>query len=137
MLAIALGDVVVDLDKRQSKKLPQRLSSALVSRDLLKLIGDKPLNKLEPHERQWLSDAHQGVESFVTCTQLARAAEKLTGDQFHGNLIIAQLNALGVKVRTAHGFYAEYPTVSTAKQKGVVVPWQLASNDHRQASFDK
>jgi len=121
MLAIALGDVVVDLDKRQSKKLPQRLSSALVSRDLLKLIGDKPLNKLEPHERQWLSDAHQGVETFIPCAHLARAAEKLTGDQFHGNLIIAQLKALGVKVRNASVDYPEH----LYKQKGVVVPWQL------------
>ncbi|GAA4648982.1 hypothetical protein GCM10023116_12560 [Kistimonas scapharcae] len=121
MLAIAIGDVVVDLDKRQSKKLPQRLSSALVSRDLFKLIGDKPLKKLEQHERQWLSDAYQGTESFVTCSQIARAAEKLSGDSFHGNLIIAQLNGLGMEVRNASIHYPEY----LYKQKGVVVPWQV------------
>ncbi|GAA4649073.1 hypothetical protein GCM10023116_13470 [Kistimonas scapharcae] len=133
MLAIALGDVVVvDIDntryevKRQVLKLPKRLCKALMERDLAKLVGNKPLSEMTPYERQWAADAINGDVSFVTSVQVARIAERMSGEQFHGTTINHQLRTMGFKVQNAYEwYYKQYTGVNTPKQKGFVIAWQV------------
>ena len=113
-LTVVHDDAIYTIVKEQVPRLPEPVHSALASANLAKAIGQKTVGQMTQDERQWLADAINGTESFVTCKSVARWCERITGDNWHANTVGHRIKAMGYAHR-----------LNSSKERGFYVNWQV------------